>query len=303
MVEETGFWRSYGIPIAVAVVAFAGLNALSNNPTIGFYRIIPQSLVAFLSSSVLALWLIRQAIRGGRFTRRDAGLAITGWTAPKRLLGLVVILLFGYGGFATIEPAANEASSARSSPAEKADTDVVGQSSPTADDPAARKPAWGDFCFWFVFLLPASQTELLVFVGVGFCLAEAFLRGRAWHPLLAMGLAAVFASVGFGLFHYSYPPVFWSLVFFPLMPIMFINICFFVITRNFYLTLFLHNAFAAVGFTGMQYATYPPDPLTDPAIYQNAKELLPVFVAFVVPFLLLHWLEASGSSTQHGSQD
>jgi len=286
VVKETGFWRSYGIPIVVAIVAFAGLNALSNNPTIGFYRIVPQSLVAFLSSSILALGLIRQAIRGGRFTRRDVGLAISGWTAPKRLLGLVVILLFGYGGFATIEPAAQEASSALSSPAEKADTDVAGQSSLALDDPATRKPAWGDFCFWFVFLIPASHTELLVFVGVGFCLAEAYLRGRAWQPWLATGLAAVFASVAFGLFHYSYPPAFWSLVFFPLMPVMFINLCFFVITRNFYLTLLLHNAFAAVGFTGMQYATYPPDPAADPATYQNAAALWPVFVSLVVPYLL-----------------
>ena len=303
MVEETGFWRSYAAPVVVTMGFFTAVNAAFNSPKLGLFEILPQALPVFLGSSTVALVVLWRAFRVGYLTRQNAGLAISGWSAPKRLFGLVMILFFGYGSFTSIEPGANHASPVAPEIGEKTATHHSEEPAASKDAAAPLEPAWGDYCFWFVFLLPASLTELLVFVAVGFGLAEAFLRGRAMQPLVATGLAAVFASVAFGLFHYSYPPAFWSFVFFPLMPVMFLNICFFVITRNFYLTMLLHNAFAAVGFTQLQYATYPPDPAADPATYQVPSVLIPPLVSFLVPFLFLHWLEASGPTKQRGSQD
>jgi hypothetical protein len=302
VIEETGIWRSYVAPIVVTMGFFTAVNAAFNTPKLGLFDILPQALPVFLGSSSVALVVLSRAFQAGRLTRQNAGLAISGWSAPKRLFGLVMILFFGYGSFASIEPGANKAPPPAPEIGEKTATHHLEEPAASKDAAAPLEPAWGDYCFWFVFLLPASLTELLVFVGVGFGLAEGFLRDRAIRPLLATGLAAVFASVAFGLFHYSYPPAFWSFVFFPLMPVMFLNICFFVITRNFYLTMLLHNAFAAVGFTELQYATSPPDPAADPATYQVHSVLMPVLVSFVLPFLFLHWLEARDVSDQQGQQ-
>ena len=77
------------------------------------------------------------------------------------------------------------------------------------------------------------------------------------------------------------------------------NLAYFGLSRNFYLTLMLHNAFAAVGFTQEQYfSTYPPHKDVDPATYLVPSELAPVLVSFLAPFLLLHVLECCGFRRQ-----
>jgi len=149
------------------------------------------------------------------------------------------------------------------------------------------KPSWGDFCFWFVLLLAASLAEILVFVSIGFCMVEQCLRDTGMRPVRAMVLAALFSSVTFGLYHYTHAPSWWSMVFIPLMPVMAINIVCFVVTRNLYLTLGLHGTFAAIGMTTAQYL----DPSIDPSALREPSILGTALVAFVIPFLVLHWLE------------
>jgi hypothetical protein len=76
---------------------------------------------------------------------------------------------------------------------------------------------------------------------------------------------------------------------------MWIGLACFVVTRNFHLTLLLHNAIAAVGFTGEQYRKLPPGaPASaglDPALYRQGATIGMLIVTFAVPYLLLHVLE------------
>jgi hypothetical protein len=289
---ELRFWPHVGGPLLVAMATFACVNALWNLPALALYDKVPPSLPTYLGSSSVALALLWPAIRRGRLTRPDLGLDTSGWTAPKRLAGLALILFMGFGGYATLPPPyltpiddAGDDAGAITAPGEEvsSQSDAAPKSWP--------KPTWGDYCFWFVFLLAASMTELLVFVSIVFCLMERLLKGWGTRPWLATTAAALFASITFGLYHLSHPPEFWGYVFFPLMPVMLINLVYFSITRNFWLTLVLHNAFAAVGFTQLQYETFPPNVMYDPRTYLKITELSPVLVSFLVPFLVLHWYE------------
>jgi hypothetical protein len=294
MDAETRFWRSYAGPVLVTICVFSGLNFLWIDRTLALHDIVPLALAVYLTSSAMALAVLWWAIRAGRLSPRNAGLELSGWTPPKRLLGLAMVLVFGYGGFTSIEPASKPSSAALSgtiAPAEQQPPMPQGNDVPP-------EPAWGDYCFWFVFLLSASLTELLVFVALGFCLTEAYLRRRGIQPLVATGLAALFGSVTFGLYHFTYPEPWSNYAIYPLMPVMMVSIGLFVITRNFYLVLLLHNAFAAVGFTTEQYSKIPFEPI--PAMLQEPNELIPNIAAFVVPFLFLHLLEAAASSAETG---
>jgi len=294
MANGIRFWRSYAGPVLLAICVFSGLNYLWIDKSLALHQVVPLSLAVYLTSSALALAMLWWAIRAKRLTPRSAGLELSGWTPLKRLLGLAMLLVFGYGAFTSIESGPKPTSAA--SPETTA---------PTAQGPSATQgiqklpePTWGDYCFWYVFLLSASLTELLVFVGVGFCLAEDYLWRRGMRPLLATGLAALFGSVTFGLYHYTYPPPWSDYAFYPLMPVMMISIGLFVITRNFYLTLLMHNAFAAVGFTTEQYSHSTPQQMVIPTELQEPAALIPNIVSFVVPFLLLHLLEATSSKAE-----
>lgn len=293
MDEDAGFWRSYALPVLVAIGLFCTTNGLWTNPERGLARYVPMALAVFFAGSSVALLLLWRAMRGNRLNHCDVGLAISGWTPPKRLFGLVLVLFFSYGAFTSVESGPKRASQ------EAAETATTADVQPSVEEPAAASrdelpdPSWSHYCFWFVFLLSASLTELLVFICITFCLSEQYLRRQGMFPLAATGLAAVFASVAFGLYHYSHPEPFHKLVFFPLMPVMLLNITLFVITRNFYLTLLLHNSFAAVGFTELQYSQYPFDPMMDPATYGTLEMMAPNLLAFILPFLLLHLLEGS----------
>ena len=192
----------------------------------------------------------------------------------------------------SIEPAPEFQRADASKSTAAAESDSPRESSVGEERGESIQPLWSDYCSWFVFLLPASLTELLVFVGVGFCLTESGLQRGGFRPLPATVLAAVFASVTFGLFHFTHPPPWPSYAFYPLMPIMLVIVGLFVVTRNFTLTLLLHNSFAAADFTTVQYSRSPPSWMKNPAIYLDASILFPILVSFVVPFLLLHWLEA-----------
>lgn len=277
--------------MAVALAAFGGVNVLWNLEALHLYEYVPHAIPAYLvAGSGLALVLIWRAVSQGLLTRRDLGLELAGWTAPKRLAGLALILFMGYGGYATLNPQTEMRAVPASSTAEGSApvNPAVGDSGG-----AAPKPTWSDYSFWFVFLLAPTVAELLVFISVTFCLTERWLRVRLGRPIPATLVAAVFASVVFGLYHYTYEPR-WHQYALQLIFVMLINLAYFIATRNFYLTLVLHNAFAAVGFTGEQYREYPPDLLINPATFQNAAKLAPILIAFTLPFLALHWMEWKG---------
>jgi hypothetical protein len=291
--------RGYLAPIGLAIGLFCLLNGLWTWPAFGLYEKFPHSLAVYLGTGLVVLFLLWQAARDGRLTRRQAGLDVSGWTAPKRLLGLGLILLMGLGGYVSLQPplaAVEQASTAEASAAS-----VAASPGDITPDDVSPKPTWGDYSFWFVFLLSASLTELLVFVSITFCFLERWLRGRGLGPVAAAVLAGLFASVTFGLYHYTHPPRFWDFVYFPLMPVMLINTAYFAVTRNFWLTLLLHNAFATVGFTQEQWAETIKrarglefDDGMFPATYLGSDDtaLLSIVGSFVICFVALHWIEA-----------
>jgi hypothetical protein len=256
-----GFWRSSAIPVLVVLGVFTTLNAVWNAPALHEALLVaPYPLVVFmLGGSGLSLVFLRRALRTGWLTRHELGLGLDGWTAPKRLAALALVLVLSLGQLRLLQQQA---------PAETA------------------RPTWGDYCFNFFVCLSASLAELLVFLGLAFCWVERGLRHRGLGRLPATGIATVLTSVTFGLFHYSYPP-FWYPLVVPLMGQMFCIVLFFLVTRNFWLTLAVHNAGAAIGFTRLQEVLHVQDFRTPPAIVVMA-------LAFGLPFLYLHWLEWRG---------
>jgi hypothetical protein len=258
-----GFWRSCGLPVLVSLGVFGGLNALWQNPRIGptLSGAVPYPVVVFmLGGSGLALAFIAAGLRAGRLTRHDLGLELTGWTAPRRLVGLALLVLLTYGQVALLQ------------------RQVAGQ-------PA--QPTWGDYSFNYFICLSASLAELLVFLGVGFCHVDAWLRRRGVRRLPAAAAGAVFAAVTFGLYHFTHEER-WHNWIGRLVSEMLFIVAFFVVTRNFWLTVAVHNAFAAIGFTAEQYST--TDPLRLEGV-DNPPAVVVMAAAFLLPFLYLHWLE------------
>jgi len=270
---KDGFWRWCGVPVLVSLCAFPGLNAIWNHPYLGnvLGPCVPYSITVYLvGGSGLALAFLWAAARAGRLSRNDLGLDRADWTAPRRLLGLAVIVAVTYGMFATIGP---------------------GPSPAGADGaPAAAAPTGGEFCFWSSVLLLASQAELLVFVGVCFCLTETWLRHRGWGRPLAVVTAGTLACVTFGLYHYTHEPR-WHAYSFGLMGEMAFILLFFRATRNFFLTLVLHNALAAIGFTSEAHYSAEPVPMQ---YFADPWPLALNLTSFLVPFVLLHLLEWRG---------
>ena len=256
-------WRNYGLPVVVSMGVMTGANAFWIYTEVGKY--LPYSLTVYLiGGSGLALVFLCRAISAGLVNGRDLGIDVSGWTAPKRLLWLALILFFGVGGFASLQA-----------------------------PPLAAQPTAGDYWFWFTFLLlPASLAELLVFTSVGFCLPEQWLQRRGWPAWRAGLVAALFASVTFALYHLSHIPIFWEMIFWPLLPIFFATTVLFALTRSFYLALLFHNAFAAVGFTAIQYSPDPEIANTyQRARFEQPEVMTSNLLAFVIPFLGLHLLE------------
>ena len=258
-----GFWRSCGLPVLVSTGVFCGLNALWKSPQWGptLAGILPYPVVVFLlGGSGLALVFIAREVGAGRLTRHDLGLELAGWAAPQRLAGAALLVIASYGQFVLLQ------------------RQLAG---------LAARPTWGDYCFNYFVCLEASLAELLVFLSIGFCLVDSWLRrhGVGWLP--AAAAAAVFASVGFGLYHYTHEER-WHAYVFPLMGEMLLTVVFFRATGNFWLTFLVHNALAAGGFTAQQYSP------TDPLDFEGAKNPVAVVImaaAFLLPGLYLHWLE------------
>jgi hypothetical protein len=248
-------WPDYSMPIVVGMAVLSATNFLVNWVFISW----PHQLPVYLTSSLVALWFVQRAVRNGTVTARDIGLAPGGWKPQHRIYGVAMVLLMGYGGFATLQ--------------------------------VARTPDFADYCFWFVFLLPASLAELLVFISIGYCLPDNWLKRRGASPLVAALGAAAFSGVTFGFYHYTHDPLWWEFALYPLIPVMWLNLLYFIPTRNFQLTLLLHNAFAAVGFTGVQYRDKEPNPLLEPTEYKTPLLLTMTIVAFALPYLILHALE------------
>lgn len=250
-------WADYGMPVVICMSVFYLLNFLWNLFGWPYHNMV----VYMIGGGFLSLALIARALRDGTLTPRALGLASDGWKPQHRVFGLTLIVLMGYGGFATLPN-------------------------------VAAPPSFADYCFWFVFLLPASLAELLVFVSIGFCLPERWLRQQGLNVALAAILAAVFSGVTFGVYHYTHESRWHQFALFPLIPVMWINLVCFTLTRNFHLTLVLHNAFAAVGFTAQQYQTVPPDKWMNPQTYQDWPGFIPLtLICFVVPYFILHGVE------------
>ena len=267
---------SYLWPIGVSLAVLGGLNFLWVR--LALYRFVPHALAVYLiGGSGLALFFLWRGLHDGRVTKQSLGLSLSGWTAWKRILGVALVALVSLGGYARV----SDQVAAR--PAQ------TSASAPDASAPAA-KPTWGDFCFWWVLGLAASFAELLVFVAVGFCFLQQGLLQRGFHWVLATTIAAAFSAVTFGLYHFTHHPMWWSAVVYPLMPVMLFNVICFIVTRNFYLTLGVHSAMAAMGMTRLQNVS----PAMDINRLQQPAYFLPTFMAFLIPFMVLHWLEARG---------
>jgi hypothetical protein len=263
--RQDGFWRSCGIPVLVCLGTLAGLNALwSYPPPADYLNACPRPIAVYLlGGSGLALFLMRRALRAGWVKRTEVGIDSSGWAAPRRLAGLVLIAVFGYGMFALLRP------------------QRAGPNGPV-------EASWGEYCFWYVFLLTASLAEVLVFICIAFCLIEAWLRRRGTGAVLAAAVPALSVSVAFGLYHYSHLPVFHPLVL-GLMGKMFLILLFFMITRNVYLTLAFHSTFVAIDFTLLEYSgAFDPDMVKT---FHQPPVFVVTFLTFLIPFLLLHWLE------------
>lgn len=104
----------------------------------------------------------------------------------------------------------------------------------------------------FIWLLVASISEVMVFIGVVFHATEALVRQR-WLGRSGRFIGAVSAilvsSVAFGLFHFSYYPPWdtWYWVIF-LTPIWLMASTFYALTRSLVATVMFNNILAIVGF-------------------------------------------------------
>jgi hypothetical protein len=255
--REGGFWRTCGGPVLLCLGTLAALNALwTYPPPANYLNACPRPVAVYLlGGSGLAFFVLRRALRAGWVTRVDVGIDLSGWIAPRRLVGLALIALFGYGLFALFRP---------------------GQAT------------WDEYCFWYVFLLTASLAELLVFICVGFCLIEAWLRRRGAGRFLAAAVPFPLVCVAFGLYHYTHIEAFHAMVF-GLMGKMGLILLFFLLTRNVYLTLAFHSCFVAIDFTKLEYAgTFDAKTLEQ---FHAPPVVIVTVLTFLIPFLLLHWLE------------
>jgi len=307
MTDEQRGASAYWTPVVAAIGLFCILNLLWVLPSLELYNKFPHSIGVYLPTSLLCLVFLWRAGRNGLLTRNEAGLCLQGWTPWRRLLALGTTLFLGLGGYFTLQPppeAPSASATAQRSSADATDVAAPTDSSPTPSAAALeKKPTWGEYCFWFVFLLSATITELLVFGSIGFCLPEKFLRTRGWGAFPAAVAAALFAAITFGLYHFTHEPRWWPYAIIPLVPVMLINLTVFAVTRNFWLTMLVHNSFAAVGFTQEQWTESlkeSPSISMQVSTYLNPDDpsLAYIVAAFIVPFLALHIVEARAFRTK-----
>jgi len=104
----------------------------------------------------------------------------------------------------------------------------------------------------FIWLLVASISEVMVFIGVVFHATETLVRqrwpGRGGRVIGAVS-AILVSSMAFGLFHFSYYPPWdtWYWVIF-LTPIWLMASTFYALTRSLVATIMFNNILAIVGF-------------------------------------------------------
>src|SRR5258707_8319449 len=171
-------WQDVGLPVVAVIGAFCLLCGIST--VLAYYerQYVPPALGVYMLGSLVALAFIARAIRRGALTPEELGLGSNGWRPQYRLFGLVfTILLVAFL--------------------------YLNSDEQPADGRAKGLVPFGDYCFWFFFLLQASIAELLVFLSIGYCLPAKWLRFRGWPTWQTILLAGVFSSVTFGLHHYA----------------------------------------------------------------------------------------------------
>lgn len=104
----------------------------------------------------------------------------------------------------------------------------------------------------FIWLLPASLAEGLVFIGVVFHVTERAIRREGWGRLgagLGLGAGMVISAVAFGLFHFSYPAPWdtWAKVSM-LVPVWLGVTLFYALTRSLAAAIVFNNVMAVIGF-------------------------------------------------------
>src|SRR5439155_7522198 len=122
-------------------------------------------------------------------------------------------------------------------------------------------------------------------------LPEAWLRQRGFRPAVAALLAAAFSGIAFGLFHLTLEAR-WQQYALILMPVMWLELLFFALTRNFHLTLLLQATYAAADFTQEQCRSAGSDVRLDPQTYQTPLVLGIIVASFLIPYAIWHVLEA-----------
>jgi hypothetical protein len=252
------------LAIAVAMLSFSGLNAiwtlfdLDNRSPIPF-----AILVALLAGTGVAMALIAWKLREGRLTPETVGVGLDGWRADRRLLALFLSVIMAYNFYLPPEDPALTAA-------------------------VVPRPTWGDYCFWFVIISPVSLAEVLVFLILPVALLERWLTDRGQGRLAVRVAVIAVSAVSFGLFHYSYPQLWHKYVFLNMLEMAFVAV-YFLQSRNFHLSLLMHNAIAATGFSTAQYA---PE---GEALKQSTftPELGYILTAFLLPYLLIHVWEWS----------
>jgi hypothetical protein len=256
MKRHPDLWRDVALPVAVSIGVFCTLNLLW--ALLGLHWI-PTAIGVYMLGSLVALAFLTRAIRQGTLTLEEAGLGSRGWRPQCRFFGLV--LAVSLVAWLYLNP-----------------TEAI------------VPLQFGSYCFWFYFLMQASLAELLIFVCLAYCLPERWLKSRGRPTWQAVLLAGLFSSVTFGWHHYTGEPDShqWAWV---TIPVMWINLLYFIPARNFHLTMLMHNAIAAVGFTEQQYAHVPPKEWQNPATYATPVYITAFIVSFALPYVLLHALE------------
>jgi hypothetical protein len=263
--------RDVVLPIVVSMGVFCTLNFLW--AFFGLDRFVPKALSVYMVGSLVAIALLAWLIHRGTLTLEDVGLGDRGWRPLRRLFALLLTVFFvTYLYF---------------NPPEE----------------LARPLEFDAYCFWLFFLLQASLAELLIFLALAYCLPETWLRTRGWPTWQIILVAGLFSSVTFGWHHYTgekeYHQWSWATI-----PVMWINLAYFIPARNFHLTFLLHNSIAAVGFTQQQFsvstarhlqelidAGQPAVNWQNPATYNTPFYITVFIVSFALPYLLLHGVE------------
>lgn len=262
-------WSDVWLPIVVSLGTFCTLNFLW--AFFGLWEYVATALSVYMVSSLVALALLARAIRRGTLTLGDIGLAREGWHPWRRFTGWALIVLLPLYLY-------------------------------LAPDPTVKTPLTiGDYCFWFYFLLCSSLAEMLLFACLAYCLTEKWLAGHGLARWATILLAGLFSGVTFGWHHYTGEKEVWQWSWVTI-PVMWINLAYFIPSRNFHLMVLLHNAIAAVGFTQAQHSHDPVRDSQNPLTFKTPYYTFALIVSFALPFVLLHALEWWAQQASRGRQ-